>query len=527
MLVTYVKKPMEISFIAILLFAPLMLSFAAPYIATQSVGNTMHLAATNTITRGPLIESTTNESATIYWETTESAPSTVNYGKNTSMLEGMTNSTSDTVHSVTLTGLNFDTKYYYEVESGDAQSEMYYFFTAPADGGKFRMVILGDNRPTGSTAPEQPEVLSELIDIAVDEMPHVVIMTGDFVYAVTDSHNQNLVAWDKFTNISDRIYHYAPLIGVLGNHDTGAATGSRLLEYYFDAFRNFGHSTTYFTLTYAGADFFILDSEEFGFEGRITGEQYEWLEEALSSSQSPMKIVSAHRPLYSISHIGSALDVNITERDRLQNLFEAENVTFFTSGHDHSYNRIVVNGVTHIITGGAGAPLYNTPWGGAYNHLISSNFSFSEIDYSVIKPSEVVTEHHKIPSERPIEIFLRGFANTSRKENGTIPEIYFSEVPVTKYFSWDGTENQTELTGLPDEEGNHTLDVYAEDEEGQWGHVRYAFEAYIRDTDAFLPPDETGDGDTSWITNVAIASIAAGAVVAIVVIFMLRHKGRI
>lgn len=518
---------MEISFIAMLLFAPLMLSFAAPYIASQSVENTMQLAATNTITRGPLIESTTNESTTIYWETTESAPSTVNYGKNTSMLEVMTNSTSDTVHSVKLTGLDLDAKYFYEVESGDAQSEMYYFFTAPADGGKFRMVILGDNRPSSSTAPEQPEVFSEIIDLSIGEDPHLVIMTGDFVYGVTESHSQNLVAWEKFTNITDRINHYAPIIGVIGNHDTGASTGSRLLEYYFDAFLNFGHSTTYFTFTYAGADFFILDSEEFGLEGRITGEQYEWLEEALSSSQSPLKIVSAHRPLYSISHIGSALDVNITERDRLQNLFEDENVTFFTAGHDHSYNRIVVNGVTHIITGGAGAPLYNTPWGGAYNHYISSNFSYSEIDYSVIKPSGVVSEHQKIPSEGPIEIFLRGFANTSRKENGTIPEIYFSEVPVTKYFSWDGNDNQTELTGLPDVEGNHTLDVYAENEEGQWGHVRYLFEAYIRDTTGFLPPDDTADGGMSWITNIAIASIVAGAAVAVVIVFLLRRRGKI
>jgi hypothetical protein len=304
------RKEMKMSFIALLIFAPLLLSFAAPHIAGHSSENRMQLAASNAIVRGPLIAKTTNSSATIYWETTEAAPSTVNYGKNTSMAEVMSNSTSDTVHSVTLSGLDLDTRYYYEVESGDAQSEMYYFFTAPADGGKFRMILLGDNRPSSSEAPEQPEVFSELVDMVIDENPHLVMMTGDFVYAVTDSHSQNLIAWEKFTNITDRMNHYAPLIGVIGNHDTGASTGSRLLEYYFDAFLNFGHSTTYFSFTYAGADFFILDSEELGFEGRITGTQYEWLEEALSSSQSPMKIVSAHRPLYSISHIGSALDVN-------------------------------------------------------------------------------------------------------------------------------------------------------------------------------------------------------------------------
>jgi len=72
-----------------------------------------------------------------------------------------------------------------------------------------------------------------------------------------------------------------------------------------------------------------------------------------------------------------------------------------------------------------------------------------------------------------------------------------------------------------------SITLYAENEEGQWGHVRYLFEAYVRDTTGFPPPDDTADDDTPWITNVAIASIVAGAAVAVVIVFVLRRRGKI
>ena len=151
--------------------------------------------------RGPTVNLVTNNSAMIFWRTETPTDATVNYGVNTSILEIETNATLDTDHYITLAGLEMDTKYYYKVESSGDESETYFFFTAPADGEEFRLVIAGDNRPGTSTAPIQPDVFPILADLIIEEEPHMVILLGDFVLGVTDSHTDNLYAWKLFTDI--------------------------------------------------------------------------------------------------------------------------------------------------------------------------------------------------------------------------------------------------------------------------------------------------------------------------------------
>ncbi|MHA1909565.1 MAG: fibronectin type III domain-containing protein, partial [Candidatus Thorarchaeota archaeon] len=172
---------------------------------------------------GPTVNLVTNNSATIFWRTTSPTDATVNYGVNTSILESETNATLDTDHYITLTGLDMDTKYYYKVSSGSDESETYFFYTAPADGEEFRLVIAGDNRPGTGGAPVQPEVFSGIVDLIIAEEPHMVILLGDFVLGVYQDHAVKLHAWKLFTDITDRMGHYAPVIGVIGNHDTGVS----------------------------------------------------------------------------------------------------------------------------------------------------------------------------------------------------------------------------------------------------------------------------------------------------------------
>ena len=434
------------------------------------------VADENPFLRGPTVNMVTNNSALIFWRTAAITNATVQYGLNTSLLETMSNSTLSTDHRVLLTGLKIDSKYWYKVISSGLESEVYHFKTAPADGGEFKLLLFGDNRPDTAEEPVQPSEYLDLLDLAIEEEPHIVIHTGDFVYRVDNNLERNLLAWGHFNNATDKLGHYAPIYGVLGNHDTGSVTGTRLLTYYFDAFEQYDEPSAYFSFDYAGVHFTILDSEELGYEGRIIGNQWEWLVEDLNNSTASMKFVFAHRPMYPLRHVGSSLDVNKDERTRLQQLFENTNVTFFGCGHDHLYNRLTVNGVTYIISGGAGAPLYANPWGGAENHYVKAQVSLNSVDFTAIKLDGEIMEEYHLPYIGSIEINVRVVANTSRVLNGTIPEIYFSEIPVTKYYSWDREANMSTLTGLPDMPGNHTLDVYAENTDGIWSHARFVFE---------------------------------------------------
>ena len=61
--------------------------------------------------RGPTVNMVTNNSAVIFWRTTDLTNATVRYGLNTSLLQTEVNATLDTDHLVSLSGLEIDTRY--------------------------------------------------------------------------------------------------------------------------------------------------------------------------------------------------------------------------------------------------------------------------------------------------------------------------------------------------------------------------------------------------------------------------------
>ncbi len=479
--------------------------------------------------RGPTVNLVTNNSATIFWRTDALTDATVDYGLNTSILESESNATLDTDHFIKLTGLDDNTKYFYRVESSGDQSEIYHFITAPLDNEEFHLIIAGDNRPDSSSAPVQPEVFSTLIDMMIDEEPHIVVLTGDFVYRLGENDAENLAAWKALTDITDRIGHYAPVIGIIGNHDTGVSSGVYRPEYYLDAFVNTNEKKTYFSFDYAGVHFIGLDSEEYQLEGHITGDQYNWFVQDLADSANQMKFVFAHRPLYSTTHIGSSLDVDLEERDALSQLLIDNNVTLFASGHDHAYSWVVVNGVTHLISGGLGAPPYTSTFSQAIYHYTNVTVNPHRVSFSAVRDSGSIADEFSIPLEGPIHIFLREVANYSSQRAGTIPTILFSEEPETVFYSWDLGANSSTLTGIPGTSSMHILNVYAEDDEGAWSSMRYVFRTagFEEPTDTTTPTTTTTSPppSESAFDFVLIAGIIGIAAIVLVVgaVFKLRR----
>ena len=465
--------------------------------------------------RGPTVNMVTNNSAVIFWRTADLTNATVRYGFTTSLLQTEANATLDTDHLVSLTALEIDTKYYYQAISNGVQSPIYFFNTAPADGEEFKMIIIGDNRPHSTMA--QPAEFAQFAQMIADEAPHIVIMTGDFVMEVNDNHADNLVMWDHFTNISDTIGHYAPIYAVVGNHDTGAKTGSLKLEYFFDAFVQYAEPSLYFSFDYAGVHIAFLTTEEYGNEGVIVGDQLTWLENDLESTNREMKFVVQHRPLVPVVHIDdSYYDLEPAEREALQTLYEQQNVSLLITGHDHMFNRLTLNGVVQIITGGGGAPIYDHPtWGGGFYHYVRVNVIHNHINITAIKLDGSVSHNYQLPYTGPIEIEHRIIPTGATRPVGTMPVIFFSEVPAEKYFSWDSGENQTELTGIPNSNGEHTLDVYARNADDVWSHESYVFIG----TGATAP---TGGMIDPMLIFGGVA--VAGVVVVVVAVIVLKKR---
>ena len=88
-------------------------------------------------------------------------------------------------------------------------------------------------------------------------------------------------------------------------------------------------------------------------------EEKEWLENILAINDDAGYIfVFFHPPFYSIkaSRVGDA----IARRTFWGDIFERHGVTAVFNGHDHHYHRAFHKGIHHIVTGGGGAPLYDT-----------------------------------------------------------------------------------------------------------------------------------------------------------------------
>jgi len=98
------------------------------------------------------------------------------------------------------------------------------------------------------------------------------------------------------------------------------------------------------------ADLFILDANNVE-----SSRQRSWLENALERSDASWLIAAFHHPAFSCSKHGST-DAVV---DDWVPLFEEHGVDLVLNGHDHNYQRFRHAGVTYIVTGGGGAPLYD------------------------------------------------------------------------------------------------------------------------------------------------------------------------
>ncbi|MHA1935729.1 MAG: metallophosphoesterase [Candidatus Thorarchaeota archaeon] len=518
------RKKASCYILLLLLVFPLISSLITTEASTSGVPTSESFvpAQTDDFKRGPVVGMVTNNSAVIFWRTAGLTDATVDYGLNDSLLETESNSTLDTDHYIALSNLEIGSKYWYQVTSSGDSSEVYFFKTAPADGEEFKLVIAGDNRPQQHFTPAMPEIYPVLIDLIIAEEPDLVVLTGDFVYRVTEDHEDNLEAWEGFTNITDRLAHYAPIYGALGNHDTGGGTGSSILEYFFDAFVQFDEPSSYFSFDYAGAHFTILNTQEDDKNYRITGTQYDWLVDDLTNSDSAMKFVFGHAPLYPVIDVNGALAINETERDRLQQLFEDTNVTLYANAHEHTYNRMRANGVIYITSGGMGAILYNGPWGDGYYNYVPVYARANYLNLSSIDSEGQVRDFYELPNDEPIQMYHREYANGSSRSNGTMPEIYFSEIPVEKYFSWDNGPNTTAPTGFPDPPGEHRLDVYALDDSDRWSHMLLV---YTTVNDDWTTPTTPSNGSPVPINLLLIFGLigVVGVVIVVIAVVKLRR----
>jgi 3',5'-cyclic AMP phosphodiesterase CpdA len=289
------------------------------------------------ITRGPYLQSPTSDSIVIVWETDRPMPGEVVYGRHGIYDQRMASAADGRRHEVVLSGLEAGAEYGYWVASnGYPISESGSFRTAPtADDSSFTFVAYGDTR-SGDTVHRQ------IAESILTLMPDFAVHTGDLVAnGMYDSE------WDRFFEIEQALLANVPLFPSPGNHEGNDRR-------YFEAFVLPGNEHWY-AFDWGNARIICLQIDAIMPFGKQS-EQVQWLESTLAATTQEWVIVVFHVPAHDAvfdDAMEYAVRVNIVP------LLERYRVDLVLNGHSHNYQRLLVNGITYIVTAGAGAELYH------------------------------------------------------------------------------------------------------------------------------------------------------------------------
>ena len=296
----------------------------------------------SSIVRGPHISCVTQSSVIITWTTRTDVRSTIRYGLSSNYESVIKEQNPLTVHEIVLTGLNANRQYHYRIFSESDSTPDYGFWSAVDEKSSFVFAAYGDTR---SNQQAHVGVLRQI----EKNKPRFLLQTGDLVA-------RNTVAnWDKyFEDLCDSttVGETIPVFSCPGNHDSG--------QMYYDVLmlphNNPQQTMEYYSFDYGSVHFISVNSE---IDYKIESPQYRWLVQDLESptrKAATFTIAFWHRPPYSSSNHGSDMSV----REVLGTLMESYGVDLVFNGHDHCYERTKpINGVTYVVTGGGGAPLYD------------------------------------------------------------------------------------------------------------------------------------------------------------------------
>lgn len=154
----------------------------------------------------------------------------------------------------------------------------------------------------------------------------------------------------------DYIFPYAGAYGAgaevnrffptLGNHDWIAEGAQPYLDYF-----TLPGNERYYDFTWGPVHFFALDSDEHEPDGvGRSSVQAAWLKERLASSASAWQVVYFHHPPYSSGHHGSTVWMRWP--------FAAWGADAVLAGHDHTYERLLVDGIPYFVNGLGGGARY-------------------------------------------------------------------------------------------------------------------------------------------------------------------------
>jgi tartrate-resistant acid phosphatase type 5 len=168
-----------------------------------------------------------------------------------------------------------------------------------------------------------------------------LLEAGDNVYPSGQVYLFENTIGRPYANLTAR----APLWAAMGNHDVKTNMGWDQIGYLGLPGRTFEKIVTKGDIS---VQVLVLDSDYIDLYGQTA-----WLATKVMEGSFTWRIVMFHHPVWSCGGHGSTPQVVEKWQPILQN-----RVHLVLSGHDHLYQRFLVDKTTYIVTGGGGAPTY-------------------------------------------------------------------------------------------------------------------------------------------------------------------------
>jgi 3',5'-cyclic AMP phosphodiesterase CpdA len=210
-----------------------------------------------------------------------------------------------------------------------------------APGLLFRFAAYGDTR-------DNHDIHREIVKGVMSFQPALVLQTGDLVH-----HGDAADEWRIFDEITGDMRRQIPYYPARGNHDVGTQ------GYYEQRVTQpvLSGNKLYYSFERGNLHFVAVDTQQ---AVDPASEQGRWLEDDLARARAGGKFIVPffHKAIYSTGPHADESGV-LALQAILHPLFRKYGVRLAFEGHDHIYYRTVRDGITYVVTGGGGAPLYD------------------------------------------------------------------------------------------------------------------------------------------------------------------------